>query len=106
LTILPPFDLVVVDKIATPVALGSPLDEAIYTALMTTTMLILITVDLTEFIELKARQLLTPRLRIQIGLEHRLYVHIKLINSQAYNERVGDIHKLTSHNMLVTIVEG
>jgi hypothetical protein len=48
LTLLPPLDLVVVDKIATSVALGSPLDEAIYTTLMTTTMLMLITVDLIE----------------------------------------------------------
>jgi hypothetical protein len=62
LTILPPFDLVVVDKIAASVAFGSPLDEAIYTALMATTMLRLIMVSLIEFIELMARQLLTPRL--------------------------------------------
>jgi hypothetical protein len=102
LTLLPPFDLVVVNKIATSVALGSPL-EAIYTALMTTTMLMLITVDIIELIELKTRQLSTTRLRIQISLAHRPYVYNRLINSQAYNERVGDIYKVSSHNMVVTV---
>ena len=103
LTLLPPFDLVVVDKIATSVILGLPLDEAIYTALMTTTMLMLITVDLIKFIELKILQLSTTRLRIQISLANRPCVYIRLINSQAYNEGVGDIHKLTCHNMIVTV---
>jgi hypothetical protein len=102
-TLLPPFDLVVVDKIATSVALGLPLDEAIYTALMMTTMLMLITVDIIKFIELKTQQLLTIRLRIQISLVNRPYVCARLINSQAYNEGVGDIYKMTSHNMIVTV---